>query len=103
MQPDAHFRQVFEFLDNQVKLPRHIIMFYEEPEDARMVIFRFLKNACESDALGVFVIPEREVLMTDFEHEKRFLEQEMQQNAGIDTSLYKENGLLQFLLIQAKH
>lgn len=98
---EISLKQIYDFIDNIEELPGHIVMFYEEPELARMVALRFLKNGLERGDMCVYNIPlynddneeEGFVVVNDPAHTKGFIEQEMQDN-GIKTSYYKEKGLL---------
>jgi hypothetical protein len=86
--------QVFDFLDNTEELPRHIVMFYEEPELATTVALRFLKNGLEKGELCKYDFPDEEGSFPDVGQAKAFVEQEMQYH-GIDVTYYKGKGLLQ--------
>jgi len=90
---DTNFIQVFDFLDGfEGQLPRHILLLYEEPELARIVTLRFLKNGLKKGECCTYIFPEE----VGYEScDASFLEQEMQDN-GIDTSYYKQKGLLHF-------
>jgi DcmR-like sensory protein len=83
--------QVFDFMDNIEELPRHIVMFYEEPEHATTVALRFLKNGLQRGDRCTYDMPEKEDGKKS--EDSSFLEKEMQEN-GVDTSYYKEKGLL---------
>ena len=54
---DINNSQLYDFLDDIEDLPRHIVMFYEEPEQARMVAFRFIKNGLERGDHCAYEIP----------------------------------------------
>jgi hypothetical protein len=86
-----NLRQVFDFMDNVEELPRHIVMFYEEPEYARMVALRFLKNGLQRGERCTYDMPEQEDGQKS--DDTSFLEKEMQES-GIDTSYYKDKELL---------
>jgi len=104
--------QVFDFIDNVEELPKHIVMFYEEPEHARMVALRFLKNGLERGELCKYDIPtdendkEGSIISNDDansdDHDKGFVEQEMQ-DYGINTIYYKEKGLLLLYSYRENH
>jgi hypothetical protein len=92
-------------MDNLEELPKHIVMFYEEPEYARMVALRFLKNGLERGELCKYDIPTDD---GDFDadyadiDDKGFVEQEMQ-DYGIDTTYYKDKGLLHLYSFRENH
>jgi hypothetical protein len=96
---DINRSQLNEFLDNVGELPRHIVMFYEEPEQARMVALRFIKNGLERGDRCTYEVPLEDgqegegTAGTEINHAKAFIEREMM-DYGIDTTYYKDKGLL---------
>lgn len=104
---DINFAQVFDFMDNVEELPKHIVMFYEEPEYARIVALRFLKNGLERGELCRYDIPiddddKGEFIADRDDHGKDFVEQEMQ-DYGINTTYYKDKGLLHLYSFRENH
>lgn len=80
--------QVIDFIDNlNTGDMKHIVLFYEEPEYARLVQIRFLNNGLERGEMCVFSASDSEDL--------QLTRMEMQEY-GIDVAKYSEKGLLQF-------
>jgi hypothetical protein len=81
------YNQLFDFLDHlDTTIHTHLLMFYEEPEYARLVQFRFLKDGLTKGEGAMYIaMDEQDLLFTN--------------NAlteyGIDVNNYAEKGLLQ--------
>lgn len=78
--------EVFDFIDN-VHHRKYIILFYEEPELARQIEYRFLKNGLDKGEHCIYIVHEGKDLNLDF------IEQEMMRN-GINVPLFKDKDLL---------
>ena len=97
-----HLRQVFDFLDDAEELPKHTVMFYEEPELARMVAFRFLKDGLKRGDVCRYDMRVDEEDFLDNNDLKSFVEQELQ-DCGINTAYYKDKGLLHLFSYRENH
>ncbi len=81
--------QVEDFID-LLGPNKHIVMFYEEPERARAIEFRFLRNGLFRGEHCVYILHERD--------EIDVMENEMADN-GIDVSHFEREGLLHIVKI----
>jgi len=64
----------------------HIVLFYEEPEHARVIEFQFLRNGLKKEQFCCYIT-----------HENReFIENEMVDN-GIDVAYYTKNNMLRII------
>lgn len=86
---DNYLSHVFDFIDNLDELPRHTVMFYEEPKFARMVAIRFLKNGLRRGDRCMYDLREGDGKSNN----NSILEQEMDAG-GIDRAFYMDSGLL---------
>ena len=75
--------ETLSFVDNVEK--KHFVLLYEEPEFAKMIKFRFIKNGLEKGEHCIFLTRES----------KSDIESQMK-NQGINVEKYKEKKLLQF-------
>jgi hypothetical protein len=80
--------QLIEFLDNPNSDDfKHIVLFYEEPEYARLIQIRFLNNGLGRGEMCVYSASDDEDLR---------LTHIAMQEQGIDVAKYSERGILQF-------
>lgn len=64
----------------------HIVLFYEEPEHARVIEFQFIRNGLKKEQFCCYIT-----------HENReFIENEMVDN-GIDVAYYTKNNMLRII------
>ena len=75
--------ETFSFVDNVEK--KHFVLLHDEPEFAKMIEFRFIKNGLEKGEHCIFSTREN----------KSDIESQMK-NQGINVEKYKEKKLLQF-------
>lgn len=79
--------QVFGFIDNlDTEAFKHVVLFYEEPEYARLVQIRFLSNGLKRGELCIYFASDDEDL--------QLMQTDMQQ-CGVDVANYARRGLLQ--------
>ncbi len=71
-----------KFIDD-IKENKHIVLFYEEPEWAKIVEFRFIQNGLEKGEHCIYAM----------EEDPQFIETQMA-DYGIDIKKYKEKNLL---------
>jgi hypothetical protein len=76
------FQQPFNFV-RKVKHGKHIVLFYEEPEYARMILFEFIKSG----------LSQRERCIYVSEEDKEIVQMEMS-DAGINVGQFTKNDLL---------
>jgi hypothetical protein len=68
---------------------RHIVLFYEDPEYARMIEFQFVKNG---------LLKEEYCIITTFEDNIQLIKSEME-NSNIDVEAFKKKNLLRIYQI----
>lgn len=78
------FNQLFHFIDNLDPSLKHMVMFYEEPEYARLVQIRFLNHGLRNGECCVYVAPDDDLIRPEM------------MDWGIDVGNYEKQGLLQF-------
>ena len=87
--------EVYDYIDN-VQPRKYTILFYEEPETARLIEYRFMKNGLNKGEHCIYMVQETQNLNVDF------IEQEMMRN-GINVPLFKEKNLLHlYEVVEAK-
>jgi MEDS: MEthanogen/methylotroph, DcmR Sensory domain len=81
------YNQLLAFLDYlDTTIHKHIVMFYEEPEYAKLVQFRFLSNGLTRGERAMYVVNDKQEMP---------LIQRGMIEYGIDFDKYSEKGLLQ--------
>lgn len=82
------YNQLLDFIDNlDTTAYRHIVMFYEEPEYAKLVQMRFINDGLERGECCIYLVHDEQDLL--------FTRREMIAY-GIDIDGYGNKGLLQF-------
>ncbi len=81
------YNQLLDFIDSvDTKVHRHIVMFYEEPEYAKLVLMRFLDDGLRKGECCIYFVQD--------EQDRLFTHMEMT-GYGIDVDSYVKKGLLQ--------
>src|SRR6185503_19018691 len=84
------YNQLLDFLDNlDTSVHRHVVMLYEEPEYAKLIQFRFLRDGLRRGECCIYAAKD--------EDDIRITKSEMNQS-GIDVDYNVSKALLQFYL-----
>lgn len=81
--------QVFDFIDS-VATCKHMVLFYEEPEYAYKIEFRFLRGGLQKGHACIYTVHE--------EDEAKIVERRMKDN-GIDVERFRSKNLLHILKV----
>lgn len=78
-----------KFID-EIEENKHIILFYEEPEYAKILQFRFINNGLEKGECGFYLVKNGS--------DGKLIEEEMK-DSGINVEKYKKQGILHFFVL----